>query len=96
MLFSDHGYKLGEHCDWFKHDNYEDSTRIVTIVKPAEGLIPNMRPRGGFVEQMVECVLRHIDSEFAATEGTALSVFGPRCLPDRQRCLRREVDIFPS
>ena len=55
MLFSDHGYKLGEHCDWFKHDNYEDSTRIVTIVKPAEGLIPNMRPRGGFVEQMVEC-----------------------------------------
>jgi hypothetical protein len=40
------GYKLGEHCDWFKHDNYEDSTRIVTIIKPAEGLIPDMRPRG--------------------------------------------------
>ena len=44
--WTDHGYKLGEHCDWFKHDNYEDSTRIVTIIKPAEGLIPNMRGRG--------------------------------------------------
>ena len=46
-------YKLGEHCDWFKHDNYEDSTRIVTIIKPADGLIPNMRARGEFVEQLV-------------------------------------------
>ena len=33
------GYKLGEHCDWFKHDNFEASTRIVTIVKPANGLL---------------------------------------------------------
>ncbi len=54
---SDHGYKLGEHCDWFKHDNYEDSTRIVTIIKPADGLIPNMRARGEFVEQLVRELL---------------------------------------
>ena len=54
IFWTDHGYKLGEHCDWFKHDNYEDSTRIVTIIKPADGLISNMRPRGQIVEQMVE------------------------------------------
>ena len=35
-FWTDHGYKLGEHCDWFKHDNYEDATRIVTIIKPGE------------------------------------------------------------
>ena len=90
-MFSDHGYKLGEHCDWFKHDNYEDSTRIVTIVKPAEGLIPNMRPRGGFVEQMVECVFRHIDSQFAATEGTAAFSVRDVCLIDSGVCAGRSI-----
>ena len=29
-------YKLGEHCDWFKHDNFEDSTRIPLLLKPAK------------------------------------------------------------
>ena len=27
IFWGDRGYKLGEHCDWFKHDNYEDSTQ---------------------------------------------------------------------
>mmetsp|Transcript_17511 Transcript_17511/g.45792 ORF Transcript_17511/g.45792 Transcript_17511/m.45792 type:complete len:545 (-) Transcript_17511:347-1981(-) len=35
IFWGDHGYKLGEHCDWFKHDNYEDSTRIPLLLKPA-------------------------------------------------------------
>ena len=30
IFWSDHGYKLGEHCDWFKHDNTEDATRIIS------------------------------------------------------------------
>ena len=52
--FSDHGYKLGEHCDWFKHDNYEDATRIVTIIKPADGLLKNPKPPGTIIEQLAE------------------------------------------
>lgn len=50
----DHGYKLGEHCDWFKHDNYEDATRIVTIIKPADGLLKNPKPPGTIIEQLAE------------------------------------------
>jgi hypothetical protein len=48
------GYKLGEHCDWFKHDNYEDATRIVTIIKPADGLLKNPKPPGTIIEQLAE------------------------------------------
>jgi hypothetical protein len=36
---------------------YEDSARIVTIIKPADDLIPGMRKRGEIVEQMVEEVV---------------------------------------
>jgi iduronate 2-sulfatase len=53
IFWGDHGYKLGEHCDWFKHDNYEDSTRIPVIVKPATGLF-SLRDRGTTIEQLVE------------------------------------------
>ena len=46
---------MGEHCDWFKHDNYEASTRIVTIVKPANGLLDGRAwPRGTMIEGMIE------------------------------------------
>jgi iduronate 2-sulfatase len=35
LFWGDHGYKLGEYCDWFKHDNYEASTRMPVLLKPA-------------------------------------------------------------
>ena len=40
----------------FKHDNYEASTRIVTIIKPANGLLDDGRawPRGTMIEGMIE------------------------------------------
>ena len=54
VFWTDHGYKLGEHCDWFKHDNYEDATRIVTIIKPADGLLTSPKPPGTIIEQLAE------------------------------------------
>eukprot|EP00041_Stephanoeca_diplocostata_P023115 m.562163 g.562163 ORF g.562163 m.562163 type:complete len:538 (+) comp22220_c0_seq11:210-1823(+) len=57
IFWGDHGYKLGEHCDWFKHDNYEDSTRIPVLVKPAGSAYranAMLAPRGSIIEQLVE------------------------------------------
>eukprot|EP00729_Bicosta_minor_P010948 gene10947-22936_t len=54
IYWGDHGYKLGEHCDWFKHDNYEDSTRIPLLLKPAASYAPAAGQRGRTVEQLVE------------------------------------------
>jgi len=49
------GYKLGEHCDWFKHDNYEDSTRIPLLLKPARSSLLRLGGRAGReVAQLVE------------------------------------------
>ena len=49
------GYKLGEHCDWFKHDNYEDSTRIPLLLKPARSSLLRLGGRAGReVTQLVE------------------------------------------
>eukprot|EP00035_Acanthoeca_spectabilis_P040066 m.67154 g.67154 ORF g.67154 m.67154 type:complete len:532 (-) comp9849_c0_seq1:28-1623(-) len=53
IFWGDHGYKLGEHCDWFKHDNYEDSTRIPVIFRPAGGA-STFPGRGRMIEQLVE------------------------------------------
>ena len=48
--------KLGEHCDWFKHDNYEDATRIPLLLKPAKGAVGGALglAQGRAVEQLVE------------------------------------------
>ena len=58
IFWGDHGYKLGEHCDWFKHDNYEVSTRIPVILKPATSGVAAAAlagvQRGVVVEQLVE------------------------------------------
>jgi iduronate 2-sulfatase len=56
IFWGDHGYKLGEHCDWFKHDNFEDSTRIPVIIKPAaDSVLPtSLGLRGTILEPMVE------------------------------------------
>ena len=55
FIFFYNNKKLGEHCDWFKHDNYEDSTRIPTIIKPAQGLLgPDALPAGTMIEDMTE------------------------------------------
>ena len=60
------GYKLGEHCDWFKHDNYEDATRIVTIVKPADGLLADAAEGRTAVPQAV--IRRsHLENRMART-----------------------------
>ena len=48
--------KLGEHCDWFKHDNYEDATRIPLLLKPAKEAVGGALDlrQGRAVEQLVE------------------------------------------
>ena len=55
IFWGDRGYKLGEHCDWFKHDNYEDSTRIPLLLKPARSSLLRLGGRAGReVAQLVE------------------------------------------
>lgn len=56
VFWGDHGYKTGEHCDWFKHDNYETATRIPLLVKPAAGGSHGFAPGGRMLEQLVESV----------------------------------------
>jgi len=54
VFWGDHGYKTGEHCDWFKHDNYETSTRIPLLVKPAAGGLGGLAAGGRLLTQLVE------------------------------------------
>lgn len=56
IFWGDHGYKLGEHCDWFKHDCYEDSTRIPLLLKPAVSSLQRwgISSTGKEIAQMVE------------------------------------------
>lgn len=33
VLFGDHGWQLGDHGDWAKHENFEDTTRAPLIIR---------------------------------------------------------------
>jgi len=50
VLWSDHGYQLGEHGMWCKHTNFETSTRVPLIVS-----VPG-RTAGGSSDALVELV----------------------------------------
>eukprot|EP00730_Choanoeca_flexa_P004975 TRINITY_DN11855_c0_g2_i1.p1 TRINITY_DN11855_c0_g2~~TRINITY_DN11855_c0_g2_i1.p1 ORF type:complete len:561 (+),score=96.75 TRINITY_DN11855_c0_g2_i1:47-1684(+) len=57
FFLGDHGYKLGEMCDWFKHDNKEAATRIPTLIKPsvATAKAKGIDMSGGtYIEDLVE------------------------------------------
>lgn len=51
ILWSDHGYHLGEHGLWCKTTNYEADTRVPLIVS-----VPDKRPKGVVTDAMVELV----------------------------------------
>eukprot|EP00045_Choanoeca_perplexa_P002300 m.23844 g.23844 ORF g.23844 m.23844 type:complete len:564 (-) comp11439_c0_seq1:72-1763(-) len=59
FFLGDHGYKLGEMCDWFKHDNKEAATRIPTFIKPSKATAINnhidmSQKAGTFLEEITE------------------------------------------
>jgi iduronate 2-sulfatase len=50
LLWGDHGYHLGDHGWWCKHDNYEQSTRIPLIVTAPGVTKPGARVTNALVE----------------------------------------------
>jgi arylsulfatase A-like enzyme len=51
VLWSDHGYQLGEHGMWCKHTNFETSTRVPLVVS-----VPGMDTAGQSSDGLVELV----------------------------------------
>jgi len=51
LLWSDHGYQLGEHGMWCKHTNFETSTRVPLVVS-----VPGKRTAGQSTDGLVELV----------------------------------------
>ncbi len=51
VLWSDHGWKLGEHAMWCKHTNFELDTRVPLIIR-----LPNGQQAGSCSDAMVELV----------------------------------------
>ena len=50
VLWGDHGWHLGDHGWWCKHDNYEQATRIPLIVSAPGVAKPGMRATNALVE----------------------------------------------
>lgn len=51
VLWSDHGWKLGEHRSWCKMTNYDVDTRVPLVVR-----VPGARSRGSRCDRFVELV----------------------------------------
>jgi arylsulfatase A-like enzyme len=74
LLWSDHGYQMGEHGIWGKHTNFEDAVRTPVIVQA-----PGRSARGAACHRLVElvdiyptlCDLAGLDIP-AHVEGTSL------------------------
>jgi iduronate 2-sulfatase len=49
-LWGDHGWHLGDHGWWCKHDNYEQATRIPLIIAAPGVTTPGTRARNALVE----------------------------------------------
>ena len=50
LLWGDHGWHLGDHGSWCKHDNYEQATRIPLIITAPGVTKPNTRATNALVE----------------------------------------------
>ena len=51
VLWSDHGYHLGDHGIWTKHTNYEQATRIPLLIH-----VPGITKPGSVTQQLTETV----------------------------------------
>lgn len=51
VLWSDHGYQMGEHGIWGKHTNFEDAVLTPVIVRA-----PGRSPRGAVCSELIELV----------------------------------------
>lgn len=51
VLWSDHGYHLGDHGIWTKHTNYEQATRIPLLIH-----VPGITRPGSVTQQLTETV----------------------------------------
>lgn len=51
LVWSDHGYQLGEHGMWCKHTNFETSLRVPLVIRA-----PGQKHRGASCEALVELI----------------------------------------
>jgi arylsulfatase A-like enzyme len=51
LMWSDHGYQLGEHGMWCKHTNFETSVRVPLVIR-----VPQQARRGAACEAIVELI----------------------------------------
>jgi arylsulfatase A-like enzyme len=51
VIWSDHGYQMGEHGIWGKHTNFEDAVLTPVIIQ-----VPGQRPRGVVCQGLIELV----------------------------------------